>query len=190
LRFRAAAVALVLSLAASGCGGDDGGEDDGGGGGSAGTTTTAVNLAARVQMFPVASQNHLQGRISYPQTPPVGGDHNQVWMNCGVYSEPVLTEAAVHSMEHGAVWITYRRDLSRSGVESLRRVARGQRYVLLSPWAEGNLPSPVVASAWGLQLRTDSATDPAIAAFVRMYAGGPQAPERGAPCSGGFGSPE
>jgi hypothetical protein len=184
LRIRGAALALAVGLVASGCGGGDGEE------GAADTTSTSVDLAARVQTFPAPSRNHVQGRISYPQTPPVGGDHNQVWVNCGIYSAPVVTEGAVHSMEHGAVWITYRPNLPRSEVDSLRRAARGQQYVLLSPWTDENLPAPIVASAWGVQLRAESATDPAIAAFVRLYAGGPQTPERGAPCSGGFGSPE
>jgi hypothetical protein len=186
LRLRAAVVPLVLALVFSGCGGDD----EEGGDSAAGTTSTSVNIASRVQTFPVASHNHVQSRVSYAQTPPVGGDHNPVWMNCGIYSEPVVTEAAVHSMEHGAVWLTYRRDLSPSEVDSLRRVARGRRYVLLSPWPDGSLPAPVVASAWGVQLRADTPTDPGIAAFVRMYAGGRQAPEPGAPCTGAVGTPE
>jgi hypothetical protein len=45
--------------------------------------------------------------VDYPQSPPVGGPHNPIWQNCGFYSKPVRDEYAVHSMEHGAVWITY-----------------------------------------------------------------------------------
>ena len=51
--------------------------------------------------------NHVTGPVTYSVTPPVGGDHNAIWMNCGVYSQQVPTERAVHNMEHGAVWITY-----------------------------------------------------------------------------------
>ena len=47
-----------------------------------------------------------------------------------------------------------------------------------------------MASAWGLQLKADSAADPAVAAFVQAYANGPQSPEPGAPCTGAFGTPE
>ena len=174
---------VALALVAAACGGTS--KDSS----SSGPTTT-VNLASRVQQYPVPSRNHVQGRVTYPQTPPVGGDHNPVWMNCGVYSSPVVTEAAVHSMEHGAVWITYRPSLARAQVDKLVKLARGKPYVLLSPWTGDDLPSPVVASGWGLQLKADSADDPAIAAFVAAYAGGPQAPEPGAPCSGGFGNPQ
>ena len=74
-------------------------------------------------------------------------------------------------------------------VDKLRRLAEGKPYVLLSPWTGSDLPAPVVASAWGLQLRASSADDPGVAAFVAMYAGGPQSPEPGASCSGALGSP-
>jgi hypothetical protein len=113
-----------------------------------------------------------------------------VWQNCGVYDQPVPNEWAVHSMEHGAVWVTYRPDLPADQVEALRAVARAQEYVLLNPWAaDAPLPSSIVASAWGLQLKVDTASDPRLAQFVQRYANGPQTPERMAPCSGGMGTP-
>jgi hypothetical protein len=177
-----AALLLALAVVATGCGG--------GSKSSASGTTTTVNLASRVQTYVVPSRNHVTTHVTYPQNPPVGGDHNPVWMNCGVYSSPVVIEAAVHSMEHGAVWIVYRPDLPKAQVDTLVRLVRGKPYVLLSPWADTSIPAPIVASAWGLQLKAESASDPAIAAFVKMYAGGPQAPEPGAPCSGGFGTPQ
>jgi len=43
------------------------------------------------------------------ELPPMGGTHNQVWQNCGVYETPLRSDLAVHSLEHGAVWITYHR---------------------------------------------------------------------------------
>lgn len=141
-----------------------------------------------VKSFSNLSRNHTGEPVSYPQTPPVGGPHNPVWQNCGFYSEPVRNENAVHSMEHGAVWITYRPDLPGGQVETLRDLAQGRNYVLVSPYP--GLPSPVVASAWGKQLQLDSADDPRLEQFVSSYSQGPQTPEPGATCSGGVGSPE
>jgi hypothetical protein len=130
---------------------------------------------------------HTGGIVDYAQTPPVGGEHNPVWQNCGYYNKPVTNENAVHSLEHGAVWITYRPDLPRDEVDQLRELAQGQSYVLVSPYPD--LPAPVAASAWGKQLRMDSAKDPRLEQFTSAYQQGPQTPEPGAACSGGVGEP-
>lgn len=136
----------------------------------------------------VADRNHVRGTVAYEQTPPVGGNHAPVWQNCGVYTEPIVTEQGVHSMEHGAVWITYRWDLPAEQVDRLRSLAEGQSFVLVSAWDTG-LRSPVVASAWGRQLEASSASDPRLEQFVRAFQVGPQTPEPGAPCTGGVGQP-
>lgn len=133
------------------------------------------------------SRDHVTGNVDYEQTPPVGGRHQQVWLNCGIYDEPVPNENAVHSLEHGAAWITYRPDLPDSQVEHLRDLVRGEQFIVLSPYPD--LPSPVVASAWGLQLRLQDADDPRLERFIREYVRGPQTPEPGASCTGGVGTP-
>jgi hypothetical protein len=72
--------------------------------------------------------------IDYAQTPPAGGPHNPVWQNCGFYDEPVRDENAVHSLEHGAVWITYQPDLPQEQIGKLRDLAQSNRFVLISPY--------------------------------------------------------
>jgi len=119
--------------------------------------------------------------------PPVGGTHSGYWQNCGIYSEPIDGKHAVHSMEHGAVWVTYQPDLAAAEVAMLRDLLRGHSYVILSPF-EG-LNSPVVLSAWGVQLEVDSAADERVATFIDRYEQGPQTPELGASCQNGIGAP-
>lgn len=187
-RRRATAALLagaVLTIAAAGCGSDDDTGDDETSETTAGDGTDPL---ADVQTFRVPSANHVTGRVDYPQTPPVGGDHNQVWLNCGAYDVPVPSEMAVHAMEHGAVWITYQPDLPEAEVETLDEKA-DQTYVVVSPWDGDDLPSPVVASAWGVQLQLDSADDPGLDAFLDAYREADSAPEPGAPCTGGAGDP-
>lgn len=156
----------------------------------AAAATAAPTAAAAndgIQTFSNLSRDHQEGSITYPQVPPVGGPHNPVWMNCGIYDKPIPNENAVHSLEHGAVWITYQPDLPEASVEVLRGLVRGHDHVLLSPYP--GLPAPVVASAWGVQLRATGADDPRLAKFVATYENGPQTPEPGAPCSGAIGVP-
>ena len=130
---------------------------------------------------------HSEGNVSYDQNPPAGGEHNPVWQNCGFYPEPVRNETAVHSLEHGAVWITYREGLPQAQVDQLQGIATSNNYVLVSPYPD--LPSPVVASAWGNQVQLEGADDPALEDFISAFQQGPQTPEPGAACSGGVGSP-
>jgi hypothetical protein len=139
------------------------------------------------QTFEVAERFHVATIVSYPQTPPVGGKHAPIWQNCGFYDAPVRNETAVHSLEHGSVWLTYRPDLPREQVELLRDMARRQDHILVSPYP--NLPAPVVASAWGKQLRLESAEDPRLSEFVPAFRLGRQAPEPGERCDGGVGEP-
>ncbi|WP_432484840.1 DUF3105 domain-containing protein [Kineococcus esterisolvens] len=140
-----------------------------------------------VQTFDYTGGQHTQEAVQYAENPPVGGEHAPVWLNCGVYTEPVPNENAVHSLEHGAVWITYGPDLPAEQVEQLTEAVEGRDYTLLSPY-EG-LPAPIVLSAWNHQLTVEQADDPRIGAFLSEYVNGPQTPEPGALCSNGVGTP-
>ncbi|MEU0568614.1 DUF3105 domain-containing protein [Nonomuraea sp. NPDC005983] len=128
---------------------------------------------------------HVWNQVTYKETPPVGGQHNNYWQQCAVYDKPIHNEHGVHSLEHGAVWITYRPDLPKQQVDALKAVATStgqQDYMLVSPYP--NLPSPVVATAWGHQLKLDNPDDPRLPAFIKKFQNGPDTPEPGAICGG------
>lgn len=143
---------------------------------------------ADLQRFVGLERAHDEEAV-YEETglPPVGGVHSGVWQNCGIYDEPIDIKNAVHSMEHGAVWVTYQPDLPADDVETLRDEVSQYNFALLSPF-EG-LKSPVVLTAWGIQLEVDSADDGRIGTFLDRYVQGPQTPEIGATCSNGTGTP-
>jgi len=119
--------------------------------------------------------------------PPSYGAHYSAWQNCGIYNQPVELGNALHSLEHGAVWLTYSPELSESQVAELQGFARGHDFVLMSPYPDQ--PVPVVLTAWGVQLIVDSLPDDRIGRFIAYYENGPQNPETGAPCSGAIGEP-
>ncbi|PKQ19073.1 MAG: hypothetical protein CVT68_00310 [Actinobacteria bacterium HGW-Actinobacteria-8] len=118
--------------------------------------------------------------------PPTGGDHDPVVQNCGYYAEPIRSENALHSLEHGAVWVTYRPGLDDAQVATLRDLAEANPYMLVSPFKD--LASDVVATAWGVQVELDSAQDERLEPFLQRYLQGEQTPEPGAPCQGGIGA--
>jgi hypothetical protein len=136
---------------------------------------------AGVETFEVSSASHTDEPVDYPQDPPAGGPHFGSWQKCQVYDEPVQNEHAVHSQEHGAVWITYQPDLPDADRTVLEKLAEDQPYLLVSPYP--GLEDKAVASAWGAQLRVDDVNDPRLQAFIDRYAG--NGPERGASCASG-----
>jgi hypothetical protein len=129
---------------------------------------------------------HVEGTVDYPQTPPAGGEHSQAWLNCGVYDQPVPNENAVHSLEHGALWVTYDPALGDGQLEALR-AKLPSTYVVLSPF--DGLPSPIVLSGWNTQLQIEDADDPRIAEFFEEYWKSQNVPEPGALCTGGLDAP-
>jgi hypothetical protein len=146
--------------------------------------------------------NHVTTPVTYAVLPPVGGPHNPVWMNAGVYTKPVPTERAVHNLEHGAVWITYDPNLPKSEIKQLTAFVTKQtlipesadevgfsgesnRYIDLTPWATNSLPTPIVISSWGYQLRVTSPTDPRLQQFVDTFRyKAKYSPEYGGPVDG------
>lgn len=157
-------------------------------GGGDDTAPEEEQAVAGVQTFEVESRNHVEEPVDYEQTPPVGGDHAGTWQNCGFYDESIFTELGVHSLEHGAVWITYQPDLADPDRATIEELAQ-EDFVLATPWTDGELPAPVVLSAWGVQLAVDDLSDESVAEFIESYAQAETAPEPGAPCTGGYEDP-
>ncbi len=141
-----------------------------------------------VVQFPRPSRGH-ESNLSIPfgELPPVGGTHDPAWQNCGIYDEPLNTANAIHSMEHGAAWVTYQPDLPADEIAAIQDRFRGQTFMLVSPYPEQR--SPVVLSAWGVQLEVDSIGDDRVDEFIERYRLGPNTPERGASCTGAIGEP-
>ena len=132
--------------------------------------------------------NHVDSVVTPADNiPPPFGPHFNAMQNCGIYDQPVELGYALHSLEHGAVWLTYSPDLSESEVADLQDHVRGHDFVLMSPYPDQ--PVPVVLTAWGKQLLIESLPDDRIERFIAYYEQGPQTPEPGAPCSGAIGEP-
>jgi hypothetical protein len=168
--------AVFLSLLLVGC--------------SAGTpkpqpTVTLTPSISGVQVYKGLSHRHLQkGEYpqDYPQSPPVGGPHSPVWLKCEVYDQQVPKENAVHSLEHGGVWITYRPELKTEQISTITALAQtNNEYVLISPYSGQD--APVIVTTWGLQLKLQTPDDPRLLEFIRTYAGGNQGDEKGVGCA-------
>lgn len=141
---------------------------------------TAVEIEG-IKQYTRTERDHVAEVVAYEENPPVGGKHAQVWAACNgnVYKEPIAKEQAVHSLEHGAVWITYQPSLTPDQIAALEKKVRG--YTLMSPLAEQG--APVILTAWNNQLLLQSADDPRVDQFLAKFRQGPQTPEPGATCN-------
>ncbi|MCJ1677628.1 DUF3105 domain-containing protein [Streptomyces sp. APSN-46.1] len=131
-------------------------------------------------------RKHVETPVKYEMNPPVGGDHNPRWMNCNgdVYKNPIPEVNAVHSLEHGAVWVTYNEKAAQGDLDKLAETVGKTPYTLMSPVKEQT--GAIMLSAWGKQLTVDNASDPRVAQFFTKYVQGPQTPEPGAACTNGL----
>lgn len=135
-----------------------------------------------VNTFNITNRTHVSERVAYAQTPTVGGNHNPTWAACDgkTYDQPVQDEFAAHSMEHGAVWITYQPGLDQSAVDKLKAKVGSSNYTMMSPYPKQ--PGKIMLSAWNNQLAVENADDARIDQFLEKYRLGPQTPEPGATC--------
>ncbi|MDF6042135.1 DUF3105 domain-containing protein [Streptomyces sp. JH14] len=134
------------------------------------------------------TRNHVTTTVTYPMKPPVGGDHNPVWMNCDgeVYKKAIPDMSAVHSLEHGSVWVTYTDKASDADVAKLAERVGRTPYSLMSPYQDQT--GTITLSAWGNQVTVDSADDRRVDQFFAKFVQGAQTPEPGASCTGGQGA--
>jgi len=140
-----------------------------------------------IEVYPATTNHTVKGPIEYDRKPPTNGNHDPLWQNCGFYEEPVEDRHAVHSLDHGVVWITYRPDLPRQQIETLRPYGN-ENYVIASPYPGQN--APVIATSWRVQLELDGADDPRLRRFVNQFRISELAPLSGNRCTLGVGTPK
>ncbi len=140
-----------------------------------------------VENFGTLSASHIDPQpvdyqAEYGMSVPAGGNHWGAWLNCGVYSEVQQNERAVHSLEHGAVWITYDPELvTGDDLETLRDKVPST-YAILSPYPD--LGAPVAMAGWGNSLQLDGVDDERFDLFIQKFWKAPTVPEPGAACTG------
>ena len=146
---------------------------------------TSADQIADLQTFDYASgQQHVTTPVTYTESPPVGGPHDPEWADCTgtVYDVDIRHENAVHSLEHGATWITYDPDtISDGDLATLKKLVTGRQGLLLSPYA--GLTSTISLQSWNHQLFVDSATDVRVQQYIDfMLFNAEFTPEDGASC--------
>jgi hypothetical protein len=112
-------------------------------------------------------------QVNYPTATPTSGTHAASSARCGIFSQEIPPEFAVHSLEHGTVVIWYRTDLDAAELSDLAAIVNEfDDRVIMSP--NNALTDPVVATAW-TRLKAYDGADPEITEFIETYRGrGPE----------------
>jgi hypothetical protein len=140
-----------------------------------------------IEVYAATTNKIVKGPIAYDRQPPTNGDHDPLWQNCGFYEKPIKDRHAVHSMDHGVVWITHRPDLPARQIEALRPYG-DERYVIVSPYPGQDVP--VIATSWRVQLKLEGSGDPRLRQFVNQFRISEISPLSGNRCSLGVGNPK
>lgn len=107
------------------------------------------------------------GGATYDSATPTSGKHNASAPGCGVRTEQLEADLAVHALEHGTVVVWYRPDIDDDVRADAGELLRewGSHWIL-SP--NRDIDEPFVATAWN-RLKAFDAPDDSLREFVDTY---------------------
>lgn len=136
----------------------------------------AVSLEGKVEEFSIEGRDHVPAgtSVDYQTNPPTSGSHLAQAKEWGIFTKEIDDMAAVHSMEHGGIWISYK-DISKEEIAVLEDIGKQNlQSTLVSP-RSGN-DNKVVISSWGKMMRLESADKALIQKYIHTYKN--QSPEK------------
>ena len=85
-------------------------------------------------------------RVEYQSNPPTSGNHWPTPLRSGAYDTEKPDEGAVHGLEHGRIWITYKPDIGEEAISALLGAMKGQFGVIINPRAAND--TDIALAAW------------------------------------------
>lgn len=113
-------------------------------------------------------RNHVPDgtQIQYNSNPPTSGSHYAQPQPGGIYDKSVPDGNLLHSLEHGAVILSYKTDLPKDQIESLKQaynLASVSKKIMVP---RDNLDVPVALTSWGRLLKLQSIDEAKIKEFL------------------------
>ena len=120
------------------------------------------------QAFENQGQTHIQpgdSHSAYNSNPPTSGWHWAQPANWGVYDKPLVDEQAVHNLEHGGIWISYKDidEETKTNLESIAKANSGS--VIMSPRDAND--AKIILASWTRLEKLDSYDEAKIREFIR-----------------------
>ena len=127
------------------------------------------------ESFSTEGRDHVADgtKVEYKTNPPTSGSHYAIPSNWGIIGHEIPDEAAVHNLEHGGVWISYKPDISDSAKKKLEEIAKsGGGKILMTPRAKND--RDLAAVSWGRVYKFDlnqdgSFDESAVKNFIKKY---------------------
>ncbi len=123
-------------------------------------------LLGEAVSFPTS--NHVPDGSLGPNPPltPAGGPHYVQPLRAGIYEQQIPDGNAIHSLEHGMVWISYQPDeVTAPTFETIEGIASDfGRDVILSPRVENS--SPIIVVSWGRRLVMEDVDEQLVRDFI------------------------
>ena len=134
------------------------------------------NLDAIGQVFENQGQEHIKVGASHPpynSNPPTSGWHYSQPAKWGVHSKPLADEQAIHNLEHGGIWISYK-NIDQETKANLERITKANgSSIILSPRDAND--AKIVLAAWTRLEKLESYDEAKILDFIlRNKSKGPE----------------
>lgn len=145
-----------------------------------------VSLEGIVEEFSIEGRSHVAPvtKVDYKTNPPSSGNHYDTPADWGIYEKELDDEAVVHSLEHGGIWISYKRSLQEQGsykdiseetIQELKQIGKeNPGSVIVSPRPQNSNKIAVVS--WGRMMKLESVDKALIQKYIETYKN--QSPEK------------
>lgn len=124
------------------------------------------SVAADIQGVQHIEEN--EPHTPYNTNPPTSGPHSANPLSWGIYDSVVSDERAVHNLEHGGIWISYRDQADQATIDALKDITEHyESHILLSHRPQNDNSIAVVA--WGRLLTLEEVDSEQIFNFIARY---------------------
>ncbi len=113
-------------------------------------------------------RNHVPDgtKVDYNSNPPTSGPHYTRPQPGGIYDKPVPDGNLIHSLEHGAVILSYKSDLPTNDVDRLKQIFNSASVSKKIMVPRDTLDVPVALTSWGRLLKLQTIDDAKIKEFL------------------------
>ena len=125
-------------------------------------------IILEVQEFSEQGAEHtsIAGGFNYNSNPPTSGPHYGQAPAWGFYPEPVDDESALHAVEHGGIWISYK-DLNEDEIDLLKDfVDNNSQSVIVTPRDQND--SRIAIVAWTKLVKFENVDVDAFQKFLLL----------------------